>query len=139
MPIIQRADPVARRRAVLALVAVVVVAIAGYVALDTWLVGLRERDPAEARRALATALTWVTVALSALLIALGAYAWQLGGRTRRSLRFPPPGVPVVKDTLVLEGKEARTRGALIRIIAGGLIALSIGRLSLAFQLAARLA
>jgi hypothetical protein len=59
------------------------------------------------------------------LIAAGIYLFQLGRRSVRARRFPPPGVAVVRDTRVLEGHEGRRRGRLLQVLAGMLIAAAL--------------
>lgn len=60
------------------------------------------------------------------LIPMAIYMMKLGGRILKSERFPPPGMKVIRDTVVLEGQHARTRGYLIMILSLILIILSTG-------------
>jgi hypothetical protein len=59
------------------------------------------------------------------LVAAGIYLFQLGGRSVRARRFPPPGLAVVHDTWVLEGHEGQRRGRLLQVLAGILIAVAL--------------
>lgn len=45
-------------------------------------------------------------------VAIGAWFLRLGGSIRRSGQFPPPGMRVIRDTLVRTGAQARALGHL---------------------------
>jgi hypothetical protein len=60
------------------------------------------------------------------LIPMAIYMMKLGRRILKSERFPPPGMKVIRDTVVLEGQHARYRGYLIMILSLILILLSTG-------------
>lgn len=136
MPSIQPADPAARRRLLQLILVIIAVGVAGHAALDTWLEGLREMDPAEAAPRLAATLLWSVGILSALLVGLAAYLWRQGGQIRAAGRFPLPGQKVVRDTPVVEGAAARHRGLILQGLGGALLVaavvlwLAVGRLSL---------
>lgn len=51
-----------------------------------------------------------------------AYCWRLGGRMVKSRRFPPPGVPVIRDTPVLHDLDAERRGRRLQMCAVFLVA-----------------
>jgi hypothetical protein len=114
---IQRADPRARR------IALIIVAAAFFLggiavplanmfgpAIDAWFAADLENRAAGALRLMA-----LVVSGSAILIA--AYVWWIGHRMVRSRRYPPPGLAVLHDTAVLTGDSAASRGRLMRIIA----------------------
>ena len=116
---IQRADPEARRRALIALVFAIAVGgllIAAFEhfrgPLGDWL----RSDPTQtAQRA-----RWIVFASAVLLvvpaIGVAVYLWRLGAKVLRSRRFPPPGARVVRDTPVVEGDAAATRGQALQIL-----------------------
>jgi hypothetical protein len=114
---IQRADPWARGAA---LVIVVVAFVIGGIAvplanlfgpaLDAWFAADLENRAAGVLRLVA-----VFVSGSATLAA--AYIWWVGHRIVRSRRYPPPGLRVLHDTVVLTGDTAESRGRLMRMIA----------------------
>ena len=54
----------------------------------------------------------ILVLLTLLLAAV--WAWRLGGRVLEEGRFPPQGLKVVRDTVVLFGAQARLRGRLLQ-------------------------
>jgi hypothetical protein len=117
---VRKADPEARRRAVLIVVFATAVGgllIAGFEHLREpfreWLVS----EPAETARRARLAIYVAAVVLSAPVIAFAAYLWLLGARTVRAQQFPPPGVRVVRDTPVVGGRGAVTRGHAIQVIA----------------------
>ena len=110
---IQKADPRARLTAV---VLILVIGVAGTVLIsvtNTYLAGLAalaesQPDAALARGALVFKVVGIAGGLGLMLLA--AYVAHLAARVRRSERFPPPGVRVVRDTRILEGYRAKRRG-----------------------------
>jgi hypothetical protein len=117
MPGIQRADPGARRRALLLAVAIGAAGWAAFFVLQEWLADLQTKDPAIAREALEDAMIWGTWAATLPVLVFATWLWLLGARVRRAERYPPPGAKVIRDTPVLTGREARSRGALLQVFA----------------------
>jgi len=134
---IQRADPQLRKRA---LVMVLVIAVAGAVALLILqgvladLRMLRGNDFERARDALAAAFLWSIAASALLTVPAGIYLWRMGSRIRSALQFPPPGLRVIRDTVVVHGEPAARRGRALQGLAV-LLVLSMGAL---LAIAARL-
>jgi len=124
MPQIRTAGPIARRRAIIALIAVAVAGALAYLWLEQWLGNLETSDPDVARAALAGALLWASCAMALIIAAL-----------RRAERFPPPGAKVTRDTPVVTGSAARTRGLLLQVIAGVLLGCAVVLLAMAWRLA----
>jgi hypothetical protein len=133
---LQRADPAARRQAVRFLVvgavvgAVLIAGLERYrTPLQEWL--LAEPDRAVARLRLVVLL--LGISMSVPLCGLGAYLWSLGGKVVRARQFPPPGQRVVRDTPLLTGQAAESRGRLLKVfgiclgVAGPLLALVLWR------------
>jgi hypothetical protein len=119
---IQRADPRERRRA---LVLLAVGTVAGAIAL-LWLKGWLDeqitRPPAEARATLLAAFRIAATVMVLSISAASIYLWRLGWRIERSARFPPPGQRVLRDTPVLKGPDAISRGRRLRGLALALLA-----------------
>lgn len=86
---------------------------------------------------LRTRVTFVIVALTILtagpLLGLAWYLWHLGQRILRTEQYPPPGLKVVRDTLVVRGPAAGRRGRFVQLCAvvlgaaAVLLAVSLGR------------
>ncbi len=114
---IQLADPDARRRALLWLAAMVATGAGALLGLQRWLARLGSAgDVAQAADSLASAL-WLTSSIAAMgLVALGAYVWRQAERVHLNQRFPPPGQPVIRDTVVLEGRAALNRAKALRVV-----------------------
>jgi hypothetical protein len=69
------------------------------------------------------------------IIPFGVYLFRLGLQAVRCRQMPPPGTRVIKDTKVLEGDKALTRGRLIMAVALLFSALGlIGGLYLPYKL-----
>jgi hypothetical protein len=118
--VIQPADPNARRRAIVAVAIIGVLAVAAYIAAEDWLAALRARPPGEARQAFDSAIRWGTVFVTVPIVLIALYIFWLGRRVVSAQRFPPPGIAVVRDTVVLEGRPARIRGYVIQGLAAAL-------------------
>jgi hypothetical protein len=114
---IQLADPDARRRALLWLAAIAATGAGVLLGLQRWLRRLSNAgDVAQAGASLASAL-WLTSSLAVLaLVALGAYVWRQADRVHLHQRFPPPGQPVIRDTVVLQGRAALNRAKALRVV-----------------------
>jgi hypothetical protein len=74
---------------------------------------LRSLPPAEALQFLKVVL----ILLFLGVLPMAFYLWSFGRKVMSSERFPPPHVRVLRDTEVLVGEPARTRGRVIVAIA----------------------
>lgn len=125
-PNIQRADPRLRKQALLWILAILV---AGLLALRY--IALRPTPE--------TLPLWIggSVGLSAVVIAAFAvYLWRLGVRIKASLRFPPPGLRVIRDTVIMDGADARRRGILLQVLAVVLLLWVLAFLAVTWRLLA---
>jgi UDP-N-acetylmuramyl pentapeptide phosphotransferase/UDP-N-acetylglucosamine-1-phosphate transferase len=86
----------------------------------------------------ATTLLAIQIAIGLIFLStipFSVYLFRLGLRTVRCRQMPPPGTRVIKDTKVLEGDKAVTRGWLMMAIALVLIALGLaGGLCLPYKI-----
>jgi hypothetical protein len=119
---VRRADPAARRQAVLFLVvatclgALLIVAFERYrIPLSDW---VRGEPGLSAQRARSVVLL-LSVLLLVPLLALAAYLWSLGDRVIRQRMFPPQGFRVIRDTPVITGEAAVSRGRVLQVFAAG--------------------
>ena len=129
---VQKADPTARRAALLI---ITFGTIAGGVLL-TLSAGSSGRRVAEWVKEDVYVRVRIVTALLMLLTtgpALGGavYLWRLGQRVVRARQFPPPGLRVVRDTPLLAGERAVRRGRLLQALA---TTLGVAGLLLAFVL-----
>jgi hypothetical protein len=138
MPAVQRADAAARRRALVAALAVAVAGVLAYFAFDAWVTDLQSRTPSDAAQALSGVLVWATAAVCVVVLAFAVYAWRLGRKAATTGRFPPHGMTVVRDTSILEGPRAIVRGRMLQAVAVVLIVAAAALMALVLQLAARL-
>lgn len=117
-----RADKSYRRRVIL--LYGVLVCLGGVMIL--W--GLPWAEQYLRKQALPTALriarrTLFFVFLSVAL--LGLYVLRFGRSVMKHARFPPPNHKVIRDTTLLEGQEARTRGRILVFLALMLVCLGL--------------
>ena len=118
----RRADPTARRKVLLLLVvgtcigALLIAAFERYrIPLSDWVRG----DPGASAQRARLVLLCLGVLLIAPLLVLAGYLWSLGERIVRAREFPPPGMRVIRDTPVITGEKAISRGRLLKVLALG--------------------
>lgn len=112
---IQRADDRIRRLTILALAVVLLGGAVLSVQFEAWLADVRNMPVEVAREFLTRVFSWC-VGIGTVAIALaGCHFWWWGRRIRRTQRFPPPGATVLRDTVVLGGHAAASRGTLLQI------------------------
>ncbi|MCB1772494.1 MAG: hypothetical protein KDI88_02675 [Gammaproteobacteria bacterium] len=113
-PEIQYADPEARRRALRWLVPSALVGLL----LAAVLTYMGSGDDVD------SAVTSVYLMLAALIVIAALMLWPLyrlwntGRAARRTRRFPPEGLAVIRDTPVHRGDAAVLRGRLLQVLAG---------------------
>lgn len=117
---VRKADPAARRQAILAIVlgtAVGGLLIAGFEhfrePFREWLMS----EPAETARRAKLAIYASAVVLCVPVIVFAIYLWRLGAKVLRAQQFPPPGFRVIRDTPVVGGQDAVTRGHVLQVLA----------------------
>ena len=117
---VQKADPEARRKAILLLIFAAALGgllISGFDHIrepfHEWL----QSDPAETARRARLALSVSMLVLSVPAIAFAVYLWLLGRKMLLAQQFPPPGYRVIRDTPVVRGAPAVSRGHAIQILA----------------------
>src|SRR5688572_19353929 len=74
-------------------------------------------DPGASTKRARVAFLALAALLLAPLLAFAVYLWSLGGRVLRAQEFPPPGLRVIRDTAVLTGARAVSRGRLLKVLA----------------------
>jgi hypothetical protein len=117
---VQRADPVARRHAVWSLVIGAIVGALLIVGFERYRLPLQDwvlSEPEEVAPRLKLLLFLCAGLLSAPLLSFAAYLWWLGSRVLRAHQYPPPGQRVIRDTPMLHGPAAVSRGWGFKILA----------------------
>ena len=117
---IQKADPRARRKALVLLIIATIIGAIVILLLESQLSMLEQwisDDPGVAFERLELTLAVLAVVVAVPLLGLAAYIWRLGARVIKTERFPPPGMAVIRDTPALTGTAARLRGRLIQAFA----------------------
>lgn len=138
---IQRADPRTRRTAVIFIAAAAVVGLVLIAATQSQLGALQRflaENPAEIRANLQI-ITWTLIAaVVGPVFAANVYLWRLGSRIIASGVFPPPGMPVIRDTIVLRGTAATNCGRLLKILAAVMCAAATGLAVMLWRLGAQI-
>lgn len=126
MAAIQRADRRSRTFAILGLAAAGLAGAMLLVQFESWLTEVRGLPVEAAYESLTWGFSWCIGMGSVLLTAAGCYMWWWGTRVRRALRFPPPGATVIRDTIVLEGQAAASRGMLLQLLGATFLLCAVG-------------
>jgi hypothetical protein len=138
---IQRADPAARSWAI----AFVVFGAAAGAALITGAEAIRPdveawitEEPARVASRARLVIAGLALAFGAPTLPMTIYLWRLGTRITTEHRFPPAGLRIIRDTVVLHGSAARRRGRLLQVLAVVLVMAMLGVLATLWRLAALL-
>jgi len=117
---IRRADPAARRHAVLFVVlgalvgALLIVGFERYrIPFQDWLLS----GPGASAHRVKLVFLLSATALSAPPVAFAVHLWLLGAKVLRAQQFPPPGYRVIRDTPILTGRAAMSRGRGFKVLA----------------------
>lgn len=106
MPI-QKADPAHRRKFFVLFVAMTVIGLAAI----QWGVPLLQENIANQEPESAIRLVQLLLSLMFVpMVPMAYYTYRLAMRVNNSQQFPPPGMKVIRDTQILQGKAARRRG-----------------------------
>jgi ABC-type dipeptide/oligopeptide/nickel transport system permease subunit len=119
MPDIQKADPVARHRALLIMSVAALIGVAVVLLLEHYRPKLEQllEDNAEVLLARPEIIAAAFLALMLPMYVAAIHLWRHGTVIVASQRFPPPGQPVVRDTAILAGRMAVYRGRIIQALA----------------------
>jgi hypothetical protein len=114
-PEVQKADPSKRKEALLLIAAGLVLGLIAIMLLrpiQSWL----EAEPSQlVFRVNLLIGGWFLLAVP--IVAICAHMWRIGRQAVVTARYPPPGMAVVKDTIVLRHDPARKRGRVIQWVA----------------------
>jgi hypothetical protein len=136
---VQRADPGARRQALILVGAAALVGTLLLLGFERYGESLRDwvlSDPEQSRSRLRLLFILFAAGASAPLLAFGGYLWVLGHKIVSAKQFPPPGQRVVRDTEVVEGEAAMARGRALKVFAVVLCAFCIMFWMLLWRIAA---
>lgn len=119
---VRKADPIARRHTVLVLLVGTCVGVLLIVGFERYHIPLRDwilAEPEASAQRVKLVVLLLAALLPAPLLAFAAYIWWLGERVLRAQEFPPPGFRVIRDTPVITGERAISRGRLFKVFALG--------------------
>jgi len=116
------ADWTYRRMVLITFVVLVVIGVV----LIGWVLPVAQGylDGLEAQRALGLSKV-VLVVLFLSVIPLAAYLFTVGRKIMKNERFPPPGMKVITDAKVVEGKKVRIQGQVMVVLSLVLILLGL--------------
>ena len=116
-PVIQKADPAARRKAMIMVLVAFVFGVSVIAAFDHFQVDIESWAVNNLDFLLEHTYLIFMVFLVLVLPVLGAgvYFLVFANRIARAQRFPPPGCAVSRDTVVLEGARAVWRARVIQL------------------------
>ncbi|MGY6275749.1 hypothetical protein [Methylomonas sp. MgM2] len=130
---IQKADLPTRRRLITVLI---VLALGGFLvifafeqnktALFNWVLA----DPTQKATRVKTMLWLACAFMESPLLGVALFTWKMAERVLVAERFPPPGIPVIRDTIVQVGQRARHRGRLLQAVAVVFVLLAVITLAL---------
>lgn len=133
----QRADPRLQRQAVIVVVLTLIACAVVLLALQSWVDEVRQlygSDVERLKELLATTLFWSTNTISVLILVLAAYFWRLGNHVREAMQYPPPGVRVIRNTVVQRGKAAVRRGKILQMLSVALVVSVLGLMTASWRL-----
>lgn len=113
MPEIQPADPASRRKLLVWLSLFLLVMLLSQSVVQ-WFTEWLAEDPERVREYFAYIVGAIAFVFSPLF-GFGYYAWQMGVKVISAKRFPPPGMKVIKDTVVIKGRRAVSRGRALQV------------------------
>jgi hypothetical protein len=119
---IRRADPATRRQTLLFLLVGALVAALLIAAFERYRVPLREwvlAEPAPSAQRVMLVFLLCAALLLAPLLAFAVCRWSLGERVFRGREFSLPGLRVIRDTPIITGEAAISRGRQLRVLALG--------------------
>ncbi len=119
---VRKADPAGRRRAVLLLLVGTCVGALLIVGFERYHIPVRDwilAEPEASGQRAKLVLLLLAALLLAPLVVFAAYVWSLGERVLRAREYPPPGLRVIRDTRVMTGERAISRGRLLKMLALG--------------------
>ena len=96
-------------------------AIPAYWIVQTWLARVMLLPHAVALSSLLSVLFWTCTLASASLLVAAILVLRLAQCIRSAGRYPPPGMPVIRDTPVLRGDAACRRARGIKIAGWALV------------------
>jgi len=115
---IQKADPLARRKAIWVVLVATILGVVAIMAFESFQAHFQSWLEGKIHFLLENTIVVFTISLVIVSPVLGAgtYLLLLGNRTVRAQKFPPPGYAVARDTLVLEGSKGVQRGRVIQLL-----------------------
>src|SRR5688572_12428693 len=132
---IHRADPAIRRLMLYVVVITAAMGVAGVVVFQRWFANVQLLPPDEAWPELIGALTWIGGVMLVLVLATSIYALVLGSKIKRVGQYPLSEARTVRDTVILQGKQARSRGNLLQMVGALLLVLAVLLLALCVRMA----
>jgi hypothetical protein len=132
---IHRADPALRRLVLYIAVIIVAAGAASVIAFQRWFANVQLLAPDEAWLALLGALSWASAAMLLIVMVASVYVLRLGTKIKRIGQYPLTEARTLRDTVIVHGKQARSRGNLLQMIGALLLVLAVLLLTLCVRMA----
>ena len=116
---IVKTDKDFRKKVLLITLLLVVAGIIFILCFQNYLTGLRslaEEYPELALQRIINSMKIIIFSVMIIYAGAGIYFLRLGILTIKASQFPPPGIKVIKDTRLIEGKNAVRKGIIIIIL-----------------------
>ena len=126
---LQKADPQERRKAIILVLLTTIAAAILVVPTTSRLNALRDwltEDPSQTQVRFRYVAAALSVGLAVPIVWFSIYSWRLAGRIRRAGQFPPPGLRVLRDTVIVRGARAHRRAAFLQLLSVLLILSTVG-------------
>lgn len=120
---IQQADPKERRKIIL--LCLIAVVAGGVLLLVCDMLIFSAAEDAEVAIQQVNIIIGFLFVLALPIIFISRTLWRIGRDTIKTRRFPPPGMKVIRDVVVVSGVAARRRGKLLQVFAILFVVLSI--------------
>jgi hypothetical protein len=122
----QRADGRSRKVTIVVLVVILISGGALWMVFEVWMAEVRSLSIEAAKESLSRVFSLCMGIMVVCVCVVSWHCWRVGERVRHAMRFPPPDMSVLRDTTVLSGQAAVSRGRLLQVFSVILIFCGIG-------------
>jgi hypothetical protein len=122
----QRADDRSQKVAIVVLIVILISGGSLWMVFEEWMAEVRSLPVEAARESLSRVFSLCMGIMVVFVCVVSWHCWRVGKRVRHAMRFPPSDMSVLRDTTVLSGQAAVSRGRLLQVFSVILIFCAIG-------------